>query len=414
MLLPNGDSAVVFKYTFPSSSCPCTGPVTPWEAYTVSVDLDRFCNPSLLYQSTGVPIEDPPLAKFSTITPQCRDNLFTFDNITEAGCDGFTLNQDLDSLLVFQWDFGDCNGTITTGASYPFPGVEHQYQLPGEYMVKLTLEANCGDTYDSTLVVINPLPNVSFDAEAVCQGQTTIFNNYSYTDSAYTRIDSCHSPPRLINVPAGGDIISWEWMIDTSLTTGAAQYAAWEALGEFQSINGNLTSIDSAEIAFLFDSCGTYTVWLRATDDNGCDSLFSYDVTVYDLPNPYFSTEDVCQGNCTPIIDSSFSSSNSCIGSSLTNWKFDIYNTISDTIIDSIIFNSTTINDTCYEFSPPCDLFSLTLSYDYNIWLTVTDSFGCIDSIMQTTTVLCQPVAEFDSSAICLGEVKIFRNESLP
>ena len=51
--------------------------------------------------------------------------------------------------------------------------------------------------------------------------------------------------------------------------------------------------------------------------------------------------------------------------------------------------------------TPPCDLFSSTMSYDYNIWLTVTDSFGCIDSTMQTATVLCQPLADFDN--ICLS-----------
>ena len=114
-----------------------------------------------------------------------------------------------------------------------------------------------------------------------------------------------YSPPRLINVPAGGNIINWEWMIDTNFS-GAQQYAAWDALGEFQSFNGNLTNINSEEIAFLFDSCGTYTVWFRATDVNGCDSLFSFNVIVYDLPIIDFSTEEVCQGNCTPIIDSSY------------------------------------------------------------------------------------------------------------
>ena len=34
------------------------------------------------------------------------------------------------------------------------------------------------------VIVINPLPNVSFDADPVCLGETTFFNNKSYTDSA--------------------------------------------------------------------------------------------------------------------------------------------------------------------------------------------------------------------------------------
>ena len=76
-----------------------------------------------------------------------------------------------------------------------------------------------------------------------------------------------------------------------------------------------------------------------------------------------------------------------------------------DTLLDSIIFNDNTIGDTCFNFDPPCDLFSSTMSYDYNIWLTVTDSFGCIDSTMQTATVLCQPIADFDSTYVCLPKI---------
>ncbi|MAU36951.1 MAG: hypothetical protein CMD14_06230, partial [Flavobacteriales bacterium] len=413
--LPNGDSAVVFRYTFPENSCDCTGPITPWEAYTVSVDLDRFCNTQLLYSTQAVQIEDPPEAEFSTNSPQCRDNTIMFDNTTEAGCDGITLNQQLDSVLVFQWDFGDCDSAITSGYLYPFPGTQHQYMLPGEYTVNLTLKSNCGTTYDSEVIVINPLPNVSFDADPVCLGKTTFFNNKSYTDSAYTRLASCYSPPRIINVPAGGNIVYWEWMIDTNLT-GAQQYAAWNALGEFKSINGGpITNINDEELAFQFDSCGTYTVWLRALDSNGCDSIYSFNVIVYDLPEPTFSTEEVCQGNCTPIIDSSYAQTNPCIGNPLVLWEYEIYNAINDTLMDSIIYDNSTYEDTsCYEFFPPCDLFSSTMSYDYHIWLTVTDSFGCRDSIMDTVTVLCQPIAEFDSSDICLGDVKFFENKSSP
>ena len=90
-------------------------------------------------------------------------------------------------------------------------------------------------------------------------------------------------------------MLTWEWMIDTNFS-GAQQYAAWDALGEFQNINGNLTNINSEEIAFLFDSCGTYTVWLKATDDNGCDSTYSFDVVVYDLPIIDFQQKKFVKG----------------------------------------------------------------------------------------------------------------------
>ena len=145
--LPNGDSAVVFRYTFPENSCECTGPITPWEAYTVSVDLDRsvILNYCILHKQYKLKILR---SRFSTNSPRCRDNTVMFYNTTEAGCDGITLNQQLDSVLVFEWDFGDCDSAITSGYLYPFPGTQHQYMLPGEY-TNLTLKSNCRTTYDS-------------------------------------------------------------------------------------------------------------------------------------------------------------------------------------------------------------------------------------------------------------------------
>ncbi len=418
-ILLSGDSAIVLQYKFPSNSCNCLN-INGDQAYSVYASYEKFCDPgSVIGASQTVKIEDPPTAKFDANTPICEDQTVIFTNNTEVGCDGSTLNQQLDSVLFFQWDFGDCDSEITFG-TYPFPGTQHQYALPGEYWAKLTVDAACGISYDSALVVINPLPNVSFDADPVCLGQKTLFNNNSSTESADTRIDSCYSPPRVINVPAGGNIVSWEWMIDPNISTSAQQYA-WDALGDFKSINGgpfdSITDLNDEEIAFQFDNCGTYTVWLRAIDVNGCDSMYSFDVIVYDLPEPTFSTDEVCQGNCTPIIDSSYAQTNPCTGNPLALWEYEIYNAMpapNDTIMDSISFDASISADTCYEFFPPCDLFSSTMSYDYNIWLTVTDSFGCIDSIMETTTILCQPIAEFDSSDICLGDTKFFENKSSP
>jgi hypothetical protein len=304
-ILPNGDSAVIFQYTFPSNSCLCQT-INGDNAYSVYVDVDKFCDPAaVIGASQSVKIEDPPIAKFNA-NSACKGENVIFNNNTEVGCDGITVNTQLDTTLIFQWDFGDCNDTITMGI-YPFPGTQHQYALAGEYWAKLTVDATCGTSYDSSLIVINQLPNVSFDADPVCLGQKTIFNNYSSTASASTRIENCYFPPRVINVPAGGNITSWEWIIDPTLTNQLDQHNAWDAIGEFLDINGGpITDIDDQLLAFQFDSCGTYPVWLRVTDDNGCDSTYRFDVIVYDLPEPNFTVSEVCQGTCTPIDDSSY------------------------------------------------------------------------------------------------------------
>ena len=79
-------------------------------------DLELFCLPNIPIEPANVvSIEDPPIALFSTNTPQCQDNRIVFSNNTEVGCDGQTLNTQLDSLLIFQWDFGDCNTDVTSG-----------------------------------------------------------------------------------------------------------------------------------------------------------------------------------------------------------------------------------------------------------------------------------------------------------
>ena len=48
------------------------------------------------------------------------------------------------------------------------------------------------------------------------------------------------------------------------------------------------------------------------------------------------------------------------------------------------------------------------------IYGLLTNSFGCIDSTMQTATVLCQPIANFDSTYVCFGDNKVLTNQSSP
>ena len=111
--------------------------------YTVIADLDLFCLPNVPIEPTNVvKIEDPPVAIFSTNTPQCQDNNIVFTNETEVGCDGNTLNTQLDSVLYFQWDFGDCSTLLLRVIS--LSGVEHKYAQPGEYLATLTVNAACG------------------------------------------------------------------------------------------------------------------------------------------------------------------------------------------------------------------------------------------------------------------------------
>ena len=176
----------------------------------------------------------------------------------------------------------------------------------------------------------------------------------------------------------------------------------------------NNTSDTSKNPDFIFAECGEHIVNLTVTDSLGCDSTFTDTVIVYELPHPNFSTNAVCEGNPTCVNDlSDFDTTSNCFGHPISTWEWKIFD-LNDSLVYSNLDSSSI--DFCDTLKPNCD--SNTISFDYNIMLTLTDTYGCIDSTAKTTTVYCQPISDFDSNGICFltpdGATKYFENNSAP
>ncbi len=132
------------------------------------------------------------------------------------------------------------------------------------------------------------------------------------------------------------------------------------------------------------------------------------------MPHPNFSTEEVCEGNPTCIDDlSDFDTFNNCYGHPLSSWQWNI---VDDNGVNVYTNTDNSSIDFCDTLTPPCD--PNTVSFDYEITLILTDTYGCVDTLSDTTTVYCQPIADFDSSGVCFdtphGATKYFNNTSVP
>ncbi len=114
----------------------------------------------------------------------------------------------------------------------------------------------------------------------------------------------------------------------------------------------------------------------------------SVSVTIYPKPNAGFRNTSVCAGNPTQFTDSSFTASGTI---SLRTWNFG-------------------------DSSPFSNLLNPSHQYAaggiYNTSLIISNSFGCLDTIIKPVHVYYNPVASFTHSDVCLGDTIHFTNTS--
>lgn len=257
----------------------------------------------------------------------CADAPVVFENNTSFGAED----------LNFTWDFGD---TFTSVEEEP----SHQYESFGLYTVSLTAESSFGCSNESALdIVIEPLPQVSFEVESVCDGDLTTFENnstiangemtfewslgdeniltdeefeYTYaTDGTYaveltaTSEFGCVSSDiqALVIYPNPDVAFAVDNVCDghetnftnlTSIAIGTVDSYVWDFGDQTNSI------VESPDKLYL--NPGIYNVSLLATSDRDCQSIISGDYTVHELPLADFYAEDVCFNEEVQIEDQSY------------------------------------------------------------------------------------------------------------
>lgn len=181
---------------------------------------------------------------------------------------------------------------------------------------------------EATLTV-HPLPEISFESSEYCFGKLTMFNNTS---------------------PDMANIYTWNWDFG----------------------DGQVSQLQNPE--HYYASTGDYSVSLTATDNNGCVSNVSNDLTILELPQPQITASKYvfCRNESNILYRCT---------QDFASYEWEI-NTNSDPITGSepdISFN-------CDEniFNPG----------QYNIELSVSDTSGCYNSVTSNFLVLTSKVPQ--------------------
>ncbi|KAB1065516.1 PKD domain-containing protein [Salibacter halophilus] len=129
---------------------------------------------------------------------------------------------------------------------------------------------------------------------------------------------------------------------------------------------------------------GTYSV--TVTDQNGCSTVDSMQLSHFDAPNSAFTTNNVCVSDSIEFINNSTIAN----GSLTYNWQFG------DGQADTA--------------TSPSHLYAS--AGTYNVVLTATSNNGCVDVSTSTIQVRPQPTASFNASASCADDMVNFVNTS--
>ena len=194
-------------------------------------------------QSAAVSIYDV-IASFTSDSVLCDvPQLVTFTNLSQSN----------DSIIIWQWGFGD--GNVSTSQS-----PSNNYLATGSYPVSLlvTTAFGCSDSLVRN-VSLYPKPVAGFSTSNTCHLDTTAFINLTTLASPST-------------------VTVWSW--------------------DF----GDGTNSTASNPMHVYATPGSYTVTLSAVSDAGCTDTFSSIVTVFALPNPAAAGDTtLCRGNSCVI-----------------------------------------------------------------------------------------------------------------
>ena len=372
--------------------------------YTVTLEVENpnGCPNTINAQVTVFPI---PVASFD-FTEVCEDLLTDLNSTSTVDAPS--------AITGYQWDIND-NGTI----DYTSQNTTHDFNGFGNYNVNLTVISDAGCTNSvSNSIDVYPLPIVDFTVNPLCFGEAT-----NFTDQTV--------------VPAGGSVIDWDW------TFG----------------DGNGDNVQNP--VHTYASSNTYTIDLTVESNNGCIAGASQTLDIFPLPVASITVDNECfydalnfqnssSGNAT-IFEWDFGDGNT---SALENPSHQynsagiyqvelIVNTV-DGCADTVTQNVTAYAEPQADFTvtPTCltagnnftDLSTITpvdgdviAGYDwnfgdgntsnlaspnhtygnegvFNVSLTVTTNYGCVNSFSSNATVWPLPIVNFDPTDVCLGE----------
>lgn len=207
----------------------------------------------------------------------CFDSTFVLINIhplvvVAAGpdtsiCEGNSVNLTATGTVNYVWTPATDLNTTIGSLVISTPSISTTYYVTG------TDSSGCSNS-DSVKVSVNPKPLVSFTAQAVCLGDTTVFTNTSTSVGGFSSV----------------------WLFGY-----------------------NSDSATSTNTSFFYPLCNNYLVSLIVTSDSGCVAALTDTAFVDCKPSAAFTVNNVCTNEVAVFINTS-------TGASSNSWDFD-YNT---------------------------------------------------------------------------------------
>jgi gliding motility-associated-like protein len=344
-------------------------------------------------------------SKTVTVNPKPVVN-FSASNV----CFGYTMNftdaSTTGASSTYLWNFGDpASGVSNTS---PTQNTSHNFTTAGTYNVKLvvTNATGCKDSV-SKLVTVWPRPVADFQADTVCAGNATNFNNLSTiasgsmnfywsfgdalnTTSISTSPSFLYTPgvysAKLIVTSGFGCIDSIRKTVVVKATpkpafvfTNVCLHAGitLDTTGSnatpttVVSVNYGDGSALTASLSHTYAMSGTYTVSMTMTD-NGCSATLSKIVTIFDLPLASFSVS--AYTICMNSIDT-FSNTSSITSGSIIANTWDVINS-SNIVVSSVTYASN-----------QAFIYAFNTAGIFRVRLTATSDKGCSDTTSKAVTV---------------------------
>ncbi|MFT5724474.1 MAG: PKD repeat protein [Bacteroidia bacterium] len=315
------------------------------------------------------------------------------------------------TITQYDWDLGDGNTMLSSGDTTYLYATEQSYTVT---CIVLTSDG-CLDTA-STNVVINPNPQADFTIENACLGDSIILNDNSSISQGGNVLFSWNTgtgyatggvrKPVLYTNP-GLHAIQHTVTSDSGCTdTSTIQQAYLKYTEEPNlTVSGNCAEsvLSFEDIAVAPDSItsvkwtlpsGTITGSTRITDlvytvpntypatieltfANGCKTDSTFMFTVDPKPVADYTWQMPCDDNLVDFTNSSTTSTGTITN---VSWDLDDGN-----------------NETNFTFSHTYSTIK-----DYSVRLISTNSFNCLDTIIQTVSVEHLVTPDFDIADICV------------
>ena len=357
---------------------------------------------------------------------------FTHNDVCLGDTIYFTNTSTVDSssaIANYIWVFGDSSPTSNLVSP------KHKYTNAGTYNVTLvaTTVDGCSGVSNETVKTFDP-PTTAFQFSNTCLFDSAVFTNtslnptmgtigawsWNFGDGSPINTSTLHPHHRY---PAAGDyevtLITHSSNLgcaDTLKDTitvypmPIADYSSTDVClhdttyfydSSTVSLNsvtnwswnfGDLTSLDTSQHpTHVYSAATTYAVQLICTTTNGCKDTVTHNVVVHPLPFVNFNEASVCDGTSVNFNDATTIPTTDTLASWI--WNFGDANAVSAN------------QNTSHLYPAPGS---------YTTQLTVTSTFGCIDSISKTTIVHPNPVVGFTQSdtAGCEPLCVVFKDNS--